>query len=211
VNDAGISDETLAAYADGRLDRDAAARVRAAVAADPALARRLAALHAARAAARPVGASRAEVRRRVVIAAAIAAVAGAVLGAVVAPPPTRLPHPLDPLGPVTPMLVRALDAAASGQEVAFMGGVIRLLASHATASGPCRSFAVESATPAIGLACREADVWRTRLVVGRAITAEGFAPASADDPLLRAQLEELGAGGPLGAEAEQAAIERGWR
>ncbi len=211
MSDPWISDETLTAYADGRLDRDEAARVRAAVAADPALARRLAAVHAARAAARPVGASRAEVRRRVVIAAAIAAVAGAVLGAVVAPPPTRLPHPLDPLGPVTPMLVRALDAAATGQEVAFMGGVIRLLASYATEQGPCRSFAVESATPAVGLACREADVWRTRIVVAREITPEGFAPAATVEPLLRAQLDRIGTGAPMDTEAERSAIERGWR
>jgi hypothetical protein len=211
VSDAGISEETLTAYAKGELDRDTAARVRAAVAADPALAARLAAVREARAAASRSRAANAEVRRRLVVAAAIALVLGGTLGVMLAPSPTRMPHPLDPLGPATPMLVRALDAARSGQEIAFMGGVIRLLATYATERGPCRSFAIESATPVTALACREGDVWRTRIAVARPITPDGFTPAVGEDPLLRALLDRIGAGAALGTAAEQAAIERGWR
>ena len=118
---------------------------------------------------------------------------------------------LDPLGPATPMLVRALDSAASGQEVAFMGGVIRVLGTYPTEHGPCRSFAIESATPVTAIACREGDLWRTRIAVARPITPDGFTPAAGEDPLLRALLERSGAGAALGTEAERAAIERGWR
>jgi hypothetical protein len=234
-----VSDETLTAYADGELDADEAARVREAVAADPALARRLAAVREAREAARlayadvarePVPAAliasvlaaaaaappprrgaNTNVRRAAAIAAAVALVVGGMLGALLAPSPTRMAHPLDPLGPATPMLVRALDAAASGQEVAFMGGMIRLLATYPTERGPCRSFAVESATPVTALACREGGVWRTRIAVARPITADGFAPASGEDPLLRDLLDRIGAGGALDIEAERRAIARGWR
>lgn len=236
---ASVSDETLTAYADGELDAEEAARVRAAVAADPALARRLAALGEAREAARaafadvarepvpaaliasvlaadasgppPRRAANTNVRRTAAIAASVALVVGGMLGALLAPSPTRMAHPLDPLGPATPMLARALDAAGSGQEVAFMGGMIRLLASYPTDRGPCRSFAVESATPVTALACREGDVWRTRIAVARPITADGFTPASGEDPLLRELLDRIGAGAPLDAETERAAIARGWR
>jgi hypothetical protein len=211
VSDAGISEETLTAYANGELDREAAARVRAAVAADPALARRLAALHEARAAASRSRATNAEFRRRVVTVAVVALVVGGTLGALFAPSPARMPHPLDPLGPATPMLVRALDGAASGRDVAFMGGVIRLFGTYPTERGPCRSFAIESATPVTALACREGDVWRTRIAVARPITAEGFTPAVGEDPLLRELLDRIGAGAALDTAAERAAIERGWR
>ena len=249
MSGASVSDEVLTAYADGELDADEAARVRAAVAADPALARRLAALREAREVARaayadvargerildallrepvpaaliasvlaadasvppPRRAANANVRRIAAIAASVALVVGGVLGALLAPSPTRMAHPLDPLGPATPMLARALDAAASGQEVAFMGGVIRLLASYPTDRGPCRSFAVESATPVTALACREGDVWRTRIAVARPITPDGFVPASGEDPLLRELLDRVGAGAPLDGEAEREAIARGWR
>jgi hypothetical protein len=233
-----VSDETLTAYADGELDAAEAARVRAAVAADPALARRLAALREAREAARaayadvarepvpaaliatvlaadgaapPRRAANTNVRRTAAIAASVALVVGGMLGALLAPSPTRMAHPLDPLGPATPMLARALDAAASGQEVAFMGGMIRLLATYPTAQGPCRSFAVESATPVTALACREGDVWRTRIAVARPVTAGGFTPAAGEDPLLRELLDRISAGAALDAETERRTIERGWR
>lgn len=79
-----IPDETLTAYADGELGGEEEARVRAAVAADPALARRLAALREAREAAR---AAFADVAREPVPAALLAAVLAA--DAASAPPPPR--------------------------------------------------------------------------------------------------------------------------
>lgn len=238
MSGASVSDDVLTAYADGELDADEAARVREAVAADPALARRLAALREAREAARaayadvarepvpaaliasvlaadaappPRRAANTNARRTAAIAASVALVVGGMLGALLAPSPTRMAHPLDPLGPATPMLARALDAAASGQEVAFMGGVIRLLASYPTDRGPCRSFAVESATPVTALACREGDLWRTRIAVARPITPDGFTPAAGEHPLLRELLDRVGAGAPLDTETEREAIARGWR
>jgi hypothetical protein len=235
-----ISDETLTAYADGELEAAEAARVRAAVEADPALAQRVAALREAREAARaafadvarepvparliaavlaadaaaavpPPRAANAPAWRMAAIAAALALVVGGVAGALLAPGPGRIAAPLDPLAPAGPALAQALDGAASGEAVAFAGGTVRLLASYPTGAGPCRAFAIEGQAAASGLACREDGAWRTRIVVARPAAREAFVPASGDDPLVRELLDRLGATQPLDASAERAAIARGWR
>lgn len=235
-----VSDEALTAYADGELEPAAAALVRDAVAADPALARRLAALRATREAARaafadvarepvpaallaavlaadaasappPPRAANAPAWRMAAIAAAVALVVGGVGGVLLAPGPGRIAAPLDPLAPAGPALARALDGAASGEAVAFAGGTVRLLASYPTEAGLCRAFAVEGQAAASGIACREDGAWRTRIVVARPASREGFVPASGDDPLVRELLDRLGAAAPLDAAAERAAIAREWR
>ncbi|WP_439580723.1 hypothetical protein [Elioraea sp.] len=234
-----VSDETLTAFADGELDAAEATSVRAAVAADPALARRLAALREARAAIRaafadvanepvptaliaavlaadatdapPPRAANAPVWRAAAIAATVALVVGGLAGALLVPGPTRVADRLDPLGAAAPVLADVLDRAASGEAVAFDGGTVRLLASYPTTAGPCRAFMVDGPAAVSGLACREDTAWRMRVVVARPPPEAGFAPAFGEDPLVRDLLDRLGAGAPLDPASERSAIDRAWR
>lgn len=235
----GVTDEVLTAFADGELAPEEEALVRAAVGADPALGQRLAALRQVREAARaafadvarepvpasliasilaadaasappPPRAANAPVWRAAAIAAAVALVVGGVAGTLLGPRPVEMADRLDPLGVARPALARALDRTASGEDVTFDHGTVRLLASYATASGTCRAFTIEGAAPASGLACREGEAWRTRFVVAGPAPSGGFVPASGEEPLLRDLLDRLEAA-PLDAAAERAAMARGWR
>lgn len=111
-----------------------------------------------------------------------------------------------------PALVAALETAPSG------GGRpdgVRVLASHPMAGGGiCRVFAAPGGQGGDlqGLACRAPQGgWDLRALVARAAPAAGgYAPASAEDPLIAEMLERLGAGAALTEAEERAAIGRGW-
>jgi hypothetical protein len=233
---APITDEMLAALADGRLGPADAARLRAAIAADPALDRRLAAVVATRRAiaavyrdtpdapvpepppaALPRGLPRPGHRRTIAIAASVALAVGAVAGFQAA----RLGGgggASDPLGAPGPVLAAALENAASGQVRGFAGGSLVVRHTHAIAGGGhCRDYALlpdaAGADAMLGIACRTDDgAWRTRLaLVLPASDDEVFRPAGAAHPLLRALLESLQAGPALDAASEAVVIGRGWR
>jgi hypothetical protein len=79
----------------------------------------------------------------------------------------------------------------------------------------CRTFALASATPLAGLACRSDDRWRVQVVAAgeaAAVAPGGYRPAATELPsaVLRA-VDEAIAGTALDAEAERAARDRGWR
>lgn len=235
---ARVTDEELVAYADGALAPEAAERVRAAVAADPALAARLAALResgrvlreafapiaeepvparlvaavlaadAASAAAPPVPANAPRRWWPAAAAAAVAFVVGLGSGMVLAPRDARGPIAV---GPAPAALARVLEAVPSGEEAQAEGLSVRPVATHATPGGPCRAVVVAGgAMRAQALACRADDGWMVRAVLALP-SGEGFTPASAEHPALAALLAGLGASEALDEAAERAAIARRWR
>lgn len=229
-----LPDETLMAFADGTLPAEAAARVAAAVAADPALAERVAELRAGGAAARgafahvlaePVperllaalrprapatapwpGAAAAAARRPPRWRGGLAIAASLLLG-LVGGWSLRGGDPGP--GRIGPDLAATLETQPSG-----LPGAPALLATHALADGgTCRVFTLEEGEGSLtGLACRGAGgPWRLQALVARRGAAQGFAPAGAEDPVLADMLERLGAGPALTEAEERAAIARAWR
>jgi hypothetical protein len=221
-------DEMLMAYADGELDPLAAKRVERAIAADPALAVKVAAQRALRA---RLGAAFAAVsdapvpdrlaailtsdvvpllprplpaRQRWVQAAALAATL--VLGIAVgnqmrAPPVTIAGGGLMASG----ALARALDT-----QLAANTGETHMLASFRDTSGAwCRVFT----TPSLGgIACRERDDWmirRTRSPARRQAT--DYRQAGSADAALMAEAQAMMVGDPLDAAAERHVRDLGWR
>lgn len=218
-----FDDETLMAFADGKLPEEEALRVTEALAADDALAERVALLSEGRSAARgafaqvlaepvpprllaaataPAAENDNAPRRWRGIGVAVAAslALGVFLGTLV------------PGGPAPGMLPAPVRAALDGAATGALGGV-RVTGTHVVEGGTiCRSFAAPEAQGAmLGLACREADGWRLRVAVARGGTGGSFAPASGGDPVIAEVLERLGAGPALGAAEEAAAQRRGWR
>lgn len=248
-----IPEELLTAYVDGELDPAARARVEAAIAADPELARRmekhealrvrLGAVHAdvlhepvperllaaarsastAPRAATVTDISRARadsrwrptrpwVQRWAAIAAGVALVAFIgyqVLGTLDLSPITRRGGHL--------VAQRSLDRALSN-----------LLASDQTADAPvrigvsfkaksgeyCRTFVLQDGDPLGGLACREGDEWRVRVLARaeRAPAGNGDYRQAATEipPAVRSAAEAQIAGEPLDGAAEAGARSRNW-
>lgn len=226
-------DATLMAYADGELDPLAAKRVERALAADPALARTVAAHRALRA--------------RMAAAYAVAPTpAGDPLAARIAAPAPATVVPFTPRvvprttrprwrqaaalaaclivgvavgtqwpsGPVTAKhgvlvasgtLARALDT-----RLAATTGETRMLLSFRDKDGrPCRVFAA----PAVdGIACHDADGWSLVRTRSAAAAAGGdYRQAGSADAALMAEAQEMIAGAPLSREQEAAAVVQGWR
>ena len=230
-----VTDEMLMALSDGALEEPEAGRVAALVAADPALAARLAALRAGGEAARRAYAGVAEepVPHRL-LAAVLAADAAA------APPPAPANPPLwrrpaaaaaivalaaalgaiggrlsapdrgSDLATPTPLLAAALSGAASGETLTTATEAATVLATYRMENGTiCRAFATGGTDPASGIACRAGSAWRIAALVRRE-GGDGFRPASGLDPALEAVLDRRGAGAPLGAAEEAALRAAGW-
>jgi hypothetical protein len=233
--DGPVTDEMLMALADGVLEEPKAGRVAAHVAADPALARRLAQLRAggeaarrafgavaeepvpdrllaavlaadAAAAPKPPAPANAPLWRRPPVAAAILSLAVA-LGAVAG----RLTAPdAGSLAVPTPLLAAALSGAASGETLTTGAEAATILGTHRLEDGAlCRAFATSGSDAASGIACRAGGTWRITALVRRE-GGGGFRPASGLDPALEAVLDRRGAGAPLGAAEEAALRARGW-
>lgn len=221
-------DEMLMAYADGELDPLTAKRVERAIAADPALAAKVAAQRALRA---RLGAAFAPVadapvpdrltamltsdvlpllprpvptRQRWVQAAALAAtlVLGVAVGNQMRSPPVTMAG-----GGLTASgaLARALDT-----QLAANTGETHMLASFRDRSGAwCRVFT----TPSLGgIACREREDWilrRTRSPDRRQVA--DYRQAGSADAALMAEAQDMMAGNPLDAAAERRARDLGWR
>ncbi len=226
-----MTDEMLMAYADGELNPLEAGRVEAAIAADPALAERVAAHRRLRAALgdaldpvaaepvperlrapletnvtplRPRG--RVTETRRALAGYAAAMAASLVVGLMLG---VRLPGGTiaerDGALVAQGALADALDEQPSGT-----GGSPRILLSfHDGAGRYCRAF---DSRPAAGIACRGPAGWtlvRTR--AGFAAPTTDYRQAASPEGALFAEAQEMMAGEPLDAAAETAARARGWR
>ncbi len=225
--------EQLMAYADGELGPIEAKRVERAIAADPALAAeverhralrariagsfapvadeavpdRLAALLQGNVVALPAPAPRARTWTWWREAAALAAclVLGLLIGIGVprGGPVTARGDGLYAAGP----LAAALDRQASGGK----DGDVRIAVSFRARDGAyCRVF---DSAAADGIACRDAQGWALRRTQRGSAAASGpaYAQAGSADPELMATAQDMMAGDPLDAAAEQAARDKGWR
>jgi hypothetical protein len=233
-----ISEEQLFAWLDGELDDVEAARIRAAVEADPKLAE-LTARHRAFQA-RLSGAFDPVLRAPVpdhIMAAAVPKRDSRIIDFGAARPSTRpwrgLPQwaamaatlaagivvgtmvPERNAGPVavrggTIYAAGALDQSLSTQLASMpVSGKVRVGMTFRDQSGSiCRSFTGEAS----GLACRAGDRW---LVRGLFAAPEGqsgdYRMAAGMDPNLAALIESRLAGEPFDANQERAARQRGWR
>ncbi|MBW8840943.1 MAG: anti-sigma factor [Sphingomonadales bacterium] len=217
------------AYADGELDPLNAKRVERAIAGDPALAAqverhralrkrisdgfapvadervpdRLAALLEHNVVVLPAS-SRRPVLTRWREAAALAAclVLGLVIGIGV------------PRGPVSAgaggLYASGSLAAALDDQVGGADGAVRVAVSFRDKQGSyCRVFS-SSATD--GIACRDASGWALRRTQqGSTTRRSDYAQAGSPDPELMAAAQDMMAGEPLDAKAEEAARGAGWR
>ena len=233
-----VTREEIAAYADGELEGADRARVESAIAADHALAAqveahralkvRLAA-HFAPIAAEPVperlsallrasgtgsGAevidftaaaqrrSAAPQRRQWLRWGAPALAASLALGILVMRPGHA------PEGYAKGDLAAVLDTRLAANQP--QDGGARVLLSFPNAQGElCRGFAGAAQS---GIACRDDTGWRLERTLG-GVTAQGtdFRQASSAEARLMAAMQDMAAGAPLDAAAEEAARAKGWR
>jgi len=226
-----IDPELLMAYADGELSPLDAKRVERAIAADPALAReverhrvlrariadsfapiaeeavpgRLADLLETNVVALPRRpAPRGASRWREVAVLAACVILGLLIGGIIprGGPVAARDGGLYAAG----SLADALDVQPGGAS-----GTVRVAVSFRDAKGAyCRVF---SSAAADGIACRDANGWALRRtqqgLAAKAGTA--YVQAASADPELLAAAQEMMAGEPLDAVAEQAARRNGWR
>lgn len=110
-----------------------------------------------------------------------------------------------------PSIAAALDSLASGDETAIAGGArLAAIASFHDADGTlCREFehGRPGASSVVAVACRTEAAWDVRFAIAAAAPdATGYAPASSLEAL-DAFLTATGAGAPLSAAEETAALQ----
>ncbi|WP_066826798.1 anti-sigma factor family protein [Sphingomonas mali] len=224
-----IEPEMLMAYADGELDPLNAKRVERAIASDPALAReverhralrkrisdsfapvadeqvpdRLAALLNPNVVDLPAPKTRPILTRwREAAALAACLVLGLMIGIGVS------------RGPVSAgaggLYASGSLAAALDDQVGGANGSVKVAVSFRDKQGSyCRVF---SSSAADGIACRDASGWALRRTQQGSTTQRGaYAQAGSPDPELMAAAQDMMAGEPLDAKAEEAARGAGWR
>jgi len=228
-----VTREELAAFADGELTGERAARVAAAVAADPALAGQVEAHHALRArladhyapfAAAPVpdrltalltreaevvdfteARERRETRRTV---PRWSWIVGPALAASLALVLLRPGSGDDGAPYADPQLAAVLDSRLVAEQAPRADTRV-LLSFRAQGGGFCRVFSGEGGG---GIACRDEDGWRLEaLGEGSAGAATDYRMAGASDADLLARAQEMAQGPALDAEAEAEAKANGWR
>jgi anti-sigma factor RsiW len=140
------------------------------------------------------------------VAASIALAVGIAAGFGLAP---REPAGLR-VASIPPEAITALSSVPSGERTEVVGGQFVAIASFRTADGEvCREFEFDAPdrSTLVSVACRDGAAWDLRLVVvAPSADASGYAPASSLETLF-AYLTAIGAGAPLTAEEEAAAIE----
>lgn len=224
-----IEPEMLMAYADGELDPLDAKRVERAIAGDPALAReverhralrkrisdsfapvadeqvpdRLAALLKTNVVDLPAPKTRPILTRwREAAALAACLVLGLMIGIGVS------------RGPVSAgaggLYASGSLAAALDDQVGGADGAVKVAVSFRDKQGSyCRVF---SSSAADGIACRDASGWSLRRTQQGSTAQRGaYAQAGSPDPELMAAAQDMMAGEPLDAKAEEAARKAGWR
>lgn len=234
-----ITEEQLAAYADGQLDAAGAAQVEAAIAADPALARKVAAhralrerlsAHYAPIAAQPVPAQLADLLAK---GPAQGAGGGEVVSLAAARERRELPAMVRRWAPIAgPALAASLVLALwqpwqggppegyAGEQLATAldtqlasdrpaGSATRILLSFEREGGDLCRAYRSEAQG--GIACRDASGWKIerQFALGQAQTGE-FRQAGSEADLL-ATAQDMATGAALDAAGERAARERGWQ
>lgn len=105
-------------------------------------------------------------------------------------------------------IAAALDREASGQDVTLgvSGATLRMVATFRDERGEiCREYELKQSTNStLTIACRQNDVWTTRLALTTP-EAEGYVPASSQETI-DAYLASIQAGAPLSAEEEREAL-----
>ena len=233
-----VSEDMLMALADGELDAETEGRLRAQVAADPALRRRyddfvrsaeaVRGLFAATLAEPPperlVAALRAAPPRARVprawpwtsggglLALAASVMLAAGLGYLVGLGAGGGGDAGDGLAGLR-AAAEALEGSPTGEVVELAGGGrAAVLASFDTTSGPCRQLQLRDGAGRVqeSLGCRTAEGWQIALVLPQAAQGD-YAPAEgATAGALDAYLGAIEASPPLEAEAEAARIRAGW-
>lgn len=229
-----FDDELIGAYLDGELNEIVRLRLEDAAKQDPALRERLRAqerlrtslaAHFAPVLAEPVpqrlagllegregnqvvsieAARERRSARRLWVPAAMAAslAAGLFAGQMLPPGPGPGQDPLVAEGQIAQALDTQLASAPPAAAAVRVGVTFRDGAGHI-----CRTFDGAQA----GLACREGDGWRLRLLApGSAPQPGEFAQAGSGPALVLQAAQEAMAGEPMGAQEERQAHGRGWR
>lgn len=108
-----------------------------------------------------------------------------------------------------PTLAAALAGTRSGTDTTLPGGVLRPVISVRAEDGRlCRQFGIQQAQSAItALACRTGNQWQIVVASSTAATRTDYALAAGPgEAAITAALEALGAGEPLDAAGEAAAL-----
>ncbi len=226
-------EEEFFAWLDGELDEDAAARIAARVAADPALTEQARAHHALgkglraafdplmaapvpeRVAAPPIDFLASRDRRSsrrfgipqwAAMAATLALGIG--LGTLAGDRGGQTPVTIED----GQMIAAAALEKALDSQLASAGeprGATRIGLSFRDRNNLlCRSFESEAAG---GLACRDGEEWRIDALYGAEATAGDYRMAAGSDPRLATLIDSVIAGEPLDATEERAAMANGWR
>ncbi|MFC5069992.1 anti-sigma factor family protein [Flaviflagellibacter deserti] len=220
-----VNDEMLMAYADGELDPKEMQAIARAVAADPALARRVGLFRTSRAIARDTLSADLQdpLPERLVAAVMQPANSAAQRGWATS---TLLPLAAalvvaaglggyflgnragDGVLAANEALVTALDASLTGETLGAGDGAVKLLSTFRTKQGTCRMFETSARKPVRGLGCHQDGRWH--VVAAVAESGEGgFAPASGAASL-DAVLDDLDAQSPLSTAEEEALRKNGW-
>ncbi len=151
------------------------------------------------------------VRLDYALAASLMLAAGGVIGYLVATAGAPAPSGgILAAGIDNPAIATALRTVPSGDELTLEDGTrFRAIASfNDDADSLCREFEVDTAdrSTIVSVACAADEAWRLRFVVVAGAPDAAFAPASSLEAL-DAYLSAIGAGAPLSAEAEQAALD----
>jgi hypothetical protein len=166
-------------------------------------------------------ASRARPPRRafvpLAIAAGIALAIGIALGVVVAPRPPASDALMAGVGPVAlgSVLHDVLETQPSGSRRELDALTVEPRFTFATTTGDyCRQIEVAgSRGTATSLACRRGGAWQIEVATFAAGATPGggvYRPASGPESAVEVTVDALISGDPLSAEAERAAIGRGW-
>jgi anti-sigma factor RsiW len=144
------------------------------------------------------------------LAASLAAIVAGAAGYSLSMGERTTPH-LDVAGLTGPGLTSALAQLKSGEEVALAENDARLrtIATFRDNSGAlCREFEVDTAdtSTVISVVCRQNEQWVINFAVVAPGADGGYAPASSMEAL-DAYLSTIGAGQPLSAEEEAAALQ----
>jgi hypothetical protein len=152
------------------------------------------------------------------LAAGVALALGVALGVLVAPRAPVSGALLAGAGPVerTSALHAMLESQPSGSRLELGAGVTAepRLTFATTAGDYCREIElVSSHGTTTSLACRRGDGWQIEVAAFTAVAADGggvYRPAAGPQTAIEDAIDSSISGDPLDAEAERAALARGW-
>ncbi|MGE0669016.1 MAG: zf-HC2 domain-containing protein [Sphingomonadales bacterium] len=233
-----VADEKLMAYADGELGAAERAVVEAAIAADPALADRVAAhrslrgalsasfdpvldeplppgLAALKGSSSVVDLAAERERRRPSVVMRWGSLAATLVVGVVAGYLAAGPSGLVGISDGTPVargqLARALDTQLAAEDPTALASPVRIGLTFPDRIGAwCRSFDAAQDGTVSGIACREGDRWQLRLVIPTKAQPDAeYRMAGSDEQIVKAA-KAMMAGQPLDSAGEREVRDNGW-